>query len=99
MEDITMQSMTYGAMPSRDEFTSAFDRECPDGYEIQLNRTDSRAVEGFRLDDGSLSESDLWFALREINDADPREFGDCEQHERAMDVVSSIMFTLGFEWI
>lgn len=88
-----MQSMTYGTLPTREEFEAAFDRQCPNGYEIQLSDSDSRAADGFRLGDGSWSEPDLWEACNEIVSAYK------EDDVQAIDLVSCIMETLGFEWI
>jgi len=94
-----MQTMTYGIMPSKDDFTAAFNRECSNGYKIELNSRDSNAVEEFNLGNGTWSCDDLWFALHEINDTDPGQFQNDAMMERALDLVSSILFTLGFEWV
>ena len=101
----SMISMTYGVMPKREDFQRAFERECPNGYHIVLSSSDSRAVDGFKLGDGVWSESDLWEAVNEIAEYHnlpstvflrPRGMYDPIS---AMDLVSSIMETLGFEWI
>ncbi len=101
------QSITYGYMPIREDFSTAFARECPNGYRITLGASDSRACDGFKLGDGTYSEPQLWDAVGEIVNAEPDDDGDyagivgCGPNEwyAAMDLVSSIMETLGFEWI
>jgi hypothetical protein len=92
--------MTYGVMPTREQFDMAFETECPDGYNIRLNRTDSSSVEDFMLGDGCLSANQLWCALSEIVEAymESTQVASTEDEIR-MDLVSSILFTLGFEWI
>jgi hypothetical protein len=159
------QSMTYGELPSWEEFDAAFDREVPKGkYRITLSHSDARACDGFILGDGEWTAADLWRAIGQIvNDAGdeitvseseewedvyhvlfpgtdrtPVEIGPdeceliewaqrfCENHvthvqvarealnyaaaygeighdfnrrDAAMDLVSSILETLGIEWI
>ena len=89
-----MTSMTYGTLPTLVEFTEAFDRECPNGtYNIHLGASDSRAIDNFSLGDGDWKARELYLACTEIVCSD----GDIP--EQAMDLVSSIMSTLGFEWI
>ncbi len=95
-----MISLTYGVMPDRSMFNIAFAYECPDGsYKINLNSNDAKVVDEFALSSGRWTCEALWFALREINDTDPSQFQNDEMMERAMDVVSAILYTLGFEWI
>jgi hypothetical protein len=161
---VTYLSLTYGVLPSREEFDSAFEREVSGDYHITLGHTDSEACEGFRLGDGEWSADQLWQAITEIVNAEPdaitvsedsewedvyqvfypgtdRAFVEigpdesdliewaqrfCEHHvthvevarqalafasaygevghdftrkDAAMDVVSCILDTLGFEWI
>ena len=90
-----MQSMTYGELPSRDDFDSAWDRldragELRGGlYHISLSESDSRAVDGYSLGDGAWTQDQLWDALEEIN-------GDTIE---GTELVGSILYTLGFEWI
>ena len=99
-----MTAMTYGTLPTRAEFDEAFERECPDGYHMQLGETDSRAVDGFRLGDGTLTADQLWAGVTEIvaylpagmSDDDPAELA---KQDAAMDLVSGIMASLGFEWV
>ncbi len=96
-----MKSMTYGVMPSHEDFDAAFERECPNGYNITLGASDSKAVDGFKLGDGCWTADQLWDAVNEIvthwatdtND----EAGDLQ--DTRVDLVSCILGTLGFEWI
>ena len=158
------QNLTYGQLPSREEFDSAFDREVQGKYRITLSQSDAKACEGFNLGDGEWSAEELWHAVNQVVDfagdaitvSEDDEWEDvyqvfypgtdrarveigpdeseliewaqrfCEHHithveiarealnfaavygevgrdfsrrEAAMDLVSSILETLGFEWI
>jgi hypothetical protein len=162
---MTLQSMTYGQLPSREDFDAAFTRELQGGkYWITLGHGDSEGVAGFALGDGEWTAEALWSAICEIvnfpgdkitvsededledvyqifypgTDRAPIEIGPdeaeliewaqkfCQHHitsiefarqalnfaaayfefghdftrwESAMDLVSGILGTLGFEWI
>lgn len=88
-------SMTYGTLPTFEQFDSAFDAaELRDGrYHITLGAADSRACENFRLGDGEYTADQLYAACKEIVEAWNAEGTD------AMDLVSGIIETLGFEWV
>jgi len=162
---MTGQSMTYGQLPTREEFDAAFERGVPGNrYRISLSHSDAMACDGFSLGDGEWTADQLWHAITEIvnfpgdeitvsddetwedvyqvlyrgTDRAPIEIGpdesdliawaqkfcqhhvthveiarqalnfaaaygevghDFSRHESAMDLVSSILDTLGFEWI
>lgn len=106
MSEILRQSMTYGTMPTFGDFETAFDAECPRGtYAITLGSSDSRAMDGFKLGDGEWSTRPLYDACQEIVNASQvapigaHQSRYYEKFDAAMDLVSSIMGTLGFEWI
>ena len=161
---MTRQSLTYGQLPSREDFDVAFEREVIGEYRITLSHSDARTCDGFNLGDGEWTGDQLWDAIRQIaeyagdeitvseddewedvyqvfypgTDRGPVEIGPdeseliewaqrfCEHHvthveiarealnyaaaygevghdftrrDRAMDLVSSVLDTLGFEWI
>jgi hypothetical protein len=162
---MTHQSMTYGQLPSREDFDAAVTRELQGGtYRITLSHSDSESIAGFALGDGEWTAEALWSAICEIvnfpgdkitvskdedledvyqifysgTDRAPIEIGPdeaeliewaqkfCQDHvthieiarqalnfaaayfevgrdltrwESAMDLVSGILGTLGFEWI
>jgi hypothetical protein len=162
---MTRQSMTYGQLPTREEFDAAFESETEGGsYRIALGPSDAESCEGFSIGDGEWTADQLWRAISEIvsypgdeitvsedenwedvyqvfypgTDRAPIEIGPdesdliewaqrfCEHHvthveiarealnfaaayggvghdfsrqESAMDLVSGIFDTLGFEWI
>jgi hypothetical protein len=59
--------MTYGQLPSREDFEAAFEREVPgSGYRISLSSSDARACDGFKLGDGEWTADELWNAISEI---------------------------------
>jgi len=92
-----MTTMTYGTMPTREEFDEAFDRECPNGYNIVLSRSDSRAMDNYNLGDGKYTARELWFAIKQIVDSE--DVDTTWADDGPMNLVSSIMETLGFEWV
>lgn len=94
-----MNSMTYGTMPTLTEWDKAFDEECPDGwYHIQLGRSDSNALEEFILGDGEWNAEGLYKACLEVITAS-QSHEDTRDAESALDFVSCIMSSLGFEWV
>jgi hypothetical protein len=100
-------SSTYGVMPSKEKFEEHFDKTlASDGngrstYNISLGRSDSRALDGFRLGDGEYTSDQLYKAVSEVHHAwsNATDDDDTEKLDAAMDVVSGIMETLNFEWI
>ena len=93
--------MTYGTMPMFEEFESAFDARHPRGrYSIVLGSSHSRAVDGFKLGDGEWRARELYDACREITSTWGAErCTDETATDAALDLVASILDTLGFEWI
>ena len=92
------RSMTWGQLPSYEEFVAAFYEMCPPkGYGITLGPSDSRACDGLILGDGTWSASKLWLAIEEIVHHPDQERMEAENGP--MDLVSAILGTLGFEWI
>lgn len=63
---MTHQSLTYGQLPSREEFDAAFEREVPGNYRITLSHSDANACEGFNLGDGEWTADELWHAINQI---------------------------------
>ena len=92
-----MTRMTYGTLPTREEFDTAFERECPKGYHVELGPSDAEACDGFNFGDGVWSADDLWdFIVRVMS---YWECGPVGEALDVMDVVSGVMLTLGFEWV
>lgn len=82
-------SMTFGRLPTRTAFQSAFKREVPDGdYRIVVKGKHTPLIES-----GQYSEAALWQLVKDL--AEGYENGD----EDAGDWASGILGTLGFEWI
>lgn len=95
-----MISLTYGHLPTFEDFESAFDIACPNNdYRIKLSQSDARACDDFTLGDGEWRCSELWQALNEIHETWLESDMDDNSIDAAMDIVSSILYTLGFEWI
>lgn len=83
--------MTYGTMPSWEAFDAAFDRELgANKYDISLGREDSAAADGTSIGDGEYSARELYKGLKELV---------ATGRDDALDLASSILSTLGFEWV
>jgi hypothetical protein len=90
-----MKSMTWGTLPPKEEFDAAFAAECPYGYHIVMGRSDGESCNGLKLGDGTWDADELWEAITEAVE----HYGDDCLFDGAMDVVSAILDTLGFEWV
>ena len=83
-----MKSMTYGVVPTPAEFFTAFYREVPDGvYRIRSGAMRTLDIEG------DYSERGLFKLVTRLT----RKWE--QGNEEAGDWASSILSTLGFEWI
>lgn len=80
-----MKSMTFGQLPSEDEFQAAFDKHCPLGT-FAFSRDK-------RVGDDDLTASRLWGELTLA--VEQFEKGD----EEAGSWASAVLSMLGFEWI
>lgn len=93
-----MKTLTYGVLPSAEEFYAAFDRECPRGL--------------YNIGGGALFRPPTWYPpLGDYSKDQLRKelwrLLDCDEtdamHEGVEDsptsLVGDILFTLGFEWI
>jgi hypothetical protein len=79
------ESMTYGVLPSQESFDHAFDEEVPKGkYNVGNDPI---------LGTDSFNASELWKVLEVLTE----QFH--EGDDQAGDTASSILYTLGFEWI
>lgn len=95
------KSLTYGVLPSREEFDAAFDEEVPGGsFEIM-----SGELMGWKLpvpDDG-YSADELWDVLEGIVGSDTLWDGvDKEpgpEDEAGLQFASDVLSILGFEWV
>ena len=96
-----MQQLSYGTMPSFTEWEAAFERVCPNGYyTITLSVSDAAACEPFRLCEGWWMVHSLYDACREITTKWAAErCTDETLTDAALNVVSCILFTLGWEWV
>lgn len=94
-----MTNLNYGTLPEYDEFSDRFDAVVDMSYHIRLSRLDSLACEDFRLGDGAWKCNVLYTALQEVITAWNSNAGINAAIDTAMDVVSSILSTLEFEWV
>lgn len=84
-------SMTWGKLPSFATFERHFDEELPRGsYNIRLGRSDSKAAQGTSIGDGEYTARELYRGLQELVEKGTDEAGS---------LASSILETLGFEWV
>lgn len=86
------KSMTFGEMPTREEFGEAFETECPNGeYRISLASSDAAACEGTRLGTDSYTESQLWDVISEVMAMGPDDItitvSEDEETEKAYQVI------------
>ncbi len=89
-----MKSLNYGQLPSRAEFRKAYKKEVGSGpYKIKFGLSDARhiGVPGNTVE--YLTEGELWALVKMLIRA--FEMGD----EWSGDFASSVLYTLGFEWI
>lgn len=88
--EVETTSMTYGTLPTWDEFEAAFDRECPRGtYNIRLAGDDSESVEGFKLGGGDWTSAQLWSAINEVvvSDGDMITISEDDEYENVYQVL------------
>jgi hypothetical protein len=99
MSDMVIFSMTYGQMPTRDQFARAWDKT------VERERAEGNAggvqtgTFGFgrdpRLGTCRLSRDELW---AEINKA-YKEASEEGGYDRAGSWISSVLYCLGIEWV
>lgn len=93
-------TITYGNMPPWDVFNKAFEEEMEGRlYNIVLKGTDAAATLNFKLGDGNWNAADLYEACREITEYSPATERFVAVHDEAMNIVSSILYTLKIEWV
>ncbi len=95
-----MTSMTYGTLPTRDEFDAAFDAETDGTYRVDLNSRDGDILDWIDVDvdvNGTWDADDAWAVLTALVAC--WQSGDEYAGEYAGDVASAILATLGFEWV
>jgi hypothetical protein len=94
---MAIRSMTYGVMPSREEFDEACSLVDPDN---------GRSVDGDgfrfgndpRVGDCTLSSDELWDELVKAH-GEYESDGESPLGDRAGDWCSSVLGCLGFEWV
>ena len=103
-------TLCYGTVPSFEAFKEAFDRECPHYvYELDVRGTDARMFADIGLGNGaghySVSVQSLYALLDQLGAIAEGHIShgvipwSDEQREWAGDFASSILTTLGFEWV
>lgn len=90
-----MKSMTYGTMPSWAAFIKQYDHEMEgDRFQLHLKGSDARTVEAYGLDsETALTARDTFDYIEVLRIG--WEKGD----DNAGDIASSMLSTLGFEWV
>jgi len=87
-----MVSMTYGTLPTQDEFLRAFANEVEGTrYRIRAGLSDRRII-----DDGDYTSAELWVEVQKLT---YRWLHGQPFAEQAGNLASAILETLGFEWI
>ena len=80
------KSMSYGVLPTKEEFDAAFDEECPSGQ----FRFGNDPIVG----NSTLTCDELWEELQYEH-----EVWETAGNEESGDWCSSVLTVLGFEWI
>jgi hypothetical protein len=83
-----MISMTFGTMPTYEQFEAQFDELCPDTYRIRNCKVHGNADYTCR---------ELYAEVKKA--VDDSENWDLDNENSPINVASSILYTLGFEWI
>jgi len=95
--------LTYGRLPSREEFDAAFEEEAPAGYRVRLSSRDYDALEWAGLyhyaPRDRWDEDETWEILNALVATWSRGDEDPYGADYAGDLASSILTTLGFEWV
>lgn len=94
-----MQSLTYGVLPNGADLAAAFD-SLDDGYRVNLNPSDCDLLDwaGATVEThGTWDFDDVWEVLARLTNLWAE--GDPYAGESAGNLASSILETLGFEWI
>lgn len=91
-----MHALTYGVLPPKEKFLERFAKEVPDGeYDYTLKGEDAEAAQRADIPtEGTLSGEKLYGAIKKL----VQQWED-EDDEEAGDLASSILSTIGFEWI
>lgn len=98
-----MISLTFGVLPPRETFDAAFEMECrkTKGFGVDLNSSDSDLLEWAGVCGvpytGLWDADDTWGVITRLTaqweSGDPYAGDECGQ------LASSILSTLGFEWV
>lgn len=90
-----MRSYNYGTVPPFSVFDKAFKKSVTgDRYDIRLSASDFKAAENTSIDSGRFTSQELYKGVKEL----VREW-ETGENETAGDLASSILYTLGIEWI
>jgi len=81
-----MKTLTYGVLPTQEQFDAAFERECSSGA--------FRFGNDPRVGTCALTASELW---RELVKA--RAEWDKDHNETPEGWISGVLYSLGFEWV
>lgn len=95
-----MTSLTFGVLPSLETFRASFEAQCPNGYHVALNGRDSGILDWTGCDVPSVGEwtcEETYNTLVKLTEC--WDLGDPYASDYAGDLASTILTTLGFEWI
>jgi hypothetical protein len=85
-----MISLTFGVMPTREQFAECFSREVPGGvYRIRNDKL---------MGDADFDEQELWDEINEHVSA-PDWLNTLGDDTSIESLISCILYTLGIEWI
>ena len=85
--------MTFGEMPTFEEFEKQFGEKVGELYDWELKGEDAKTAERVGLDYAPFNAQELYNVVEQLTAAFQ------EGDDKAGDLASNIMTTLGYEWI
>jgi len=87
--------MSFGVMPTKREFAKAWHEHGGGAYSYTLRGSDAESARRARVPtEGRFTEKQLYASIKKLRDAFFKK-GD----ENAGSVASSLLYTLGFDWV
>jgi len=96
-----VSSLSFGELPSYEEFEEVFEQACPDGFmPLSLNDRDAEVLEWSRAElnpAGPWTVDEAYEAIEHLTEL--WESGNVYVGDAAGELANSLLETLGFEWV